>query len=162
MLPEIDYKGLGEEELQEVYANSGAELERRYLIATEVERLARIQQESQEARGGDAHTDGEPWTQPLGAHDAYALGTTATHDGKTWVSLTPYNTWAPGVSGWREVVEDGDAPAEWVRPSGTHDAYQPGDRVTFEGKVYRSVHPGANTWSPTEYPPAWELEDDED
>ena len=157
----MDYRELPDDELFAIRDAVAAEMERRYIVATEAERLSQIQQESQEARG-ETVEDGEPWTQPLGAHDAYALGTTATHDGKTWVSLTPYNTWAPGVSGWREVVEDGDAPAEWVRPSGTHDAYQLGDRVTFEGEVYRSVHPGANTWSPTEYPQAWELEDGED
>jgi len=33
--------------------------------------------------------DGDPWTQPTGAHDAYAKGITVTHGGKTWESLTP-------------------------------------------------------------------------
>lgn len=29
--------------------------------------------------------------------------------------------------------EDGD---EWVQPTGAHDAYKVGDRVSFEGSVY--------------------------
>ena len=104
----------------------------------------------------------EPWTQPAGAHDAYRQGAEVTHDGRVWVNLTPFNTWEPGVSGWRLVAadEDGDPtgdPVEWVRPSGTHDAYKQGDRVLFEGHVYESIHDGANTWSPTEYPAAWRL-----
>ena len=46
---------------------------------------------------------------------------------------------------------------EWVRPTGAHDAYSFGDRVTFEGKTYESVLEGIrnNTWKPTEYPQAW-------
>lgn len=42
----------------------------------------------------------------------------------------------------------------WVRPTGAHDAYQTGDRVTPEGQVYESLI-DANTWSPTEYPAGW-------
>ncbi len=30
-----------------------------------------------------AHTDGEEWVQPTGAHDAYPLGITVTHGDKT-------------------------------------------------------------------------------
>ncbi|MEF2554597.1 hypothetical protein VQ042_25485 [Aurantimonas sp. A2-1-M11] len=60
-----------------------------------------------------------------------------------------HNVWAPGVSGWREVVAEG-YPA-WVQPSGAHDAYQIGDRVSFEGANYESVI-NANVWSPAGYP----------
>ena len=54
-----------------------------------------------------AHEDGAEWAQPLGGHDAYKLGITVTHNGKTWVNLTAWNTHEPGVSGWREVVTEG-------------------------------------------------------
>lgn len=54
-----------------------------------------------------AHTDNEPWQQPTGAHDAYPLGATVTHNGKAWESLIPFNVWEPGVSGWRELVAEG-------------------------------------------------------
>lgn len=100
------------------------------------------------------HTDGEEWTQPTGAHDAYPQGFTVTHNGTTWESLIPANVWEPGVSGWREVTE-GDEPAEWVQPTGTHDAYNTGDLVTYEGTVYRSTIDN-NTWAPTDYPAGWE------
>lgn len=43
------------------------------------------------------------WVQPTGAHDAYALGATVTHNGQVWTSLFPANVWEPGVFGW-EVV----------------------------------------------------------
>ena len=42
-----------------------------------------------------AHTDGEPWQQPTGAHDAYPLGATVTHNGKTWQALTAFCVWEP-------------------------------------------------------------------
>ena len=100
----------------------------------------------------DAHTDGQPWVQPTGAHDAYRLGATVTHGGKTWESLTPANIWQPGVSGWREQVAQG-YPA-WVQPTGGHDAYKKGDRVSFDGSNYESLI-DANVWSPTGYPAGW-------
>ena len=34
----------------------------------------------------DAHTDRAAWVQPTGAHNAYPLGATVTHNGKTWTS----------------------------------------------------------------------------
>ena len=99
-----------------------------------------------------AHADGETWTKPTGAHDAYPLGAAVTHGGKTWESLTPFCVWEPGVSGWRERVAEG-YPA-WVQPTGGHDAYPKGVRVTFEGADYESLIDG-NVWSPTGYPAGW-------
>ena len=46
-----------------------------------------------------------------------------------------------------------DAPA-YVQPTGAHDAYQAGDRVTFQGRVYEAVI-NAVVWSPLAYPQAW-------
>ena len=133
-------------------------------VLTEQERRARIESTpgtiealNRDYLDAEGTEPGQAWRQPAGAHDAYPEGWAVEHDGKTWVSLTPANTWEPGVSGWREVTDEGDAPAEWVRPSGAHDAYQTGDRVTFEGAVYESIHPTANTWSPNEYAAAWQL-----
>lgn len=48
------------------------------------------------------------------------------------------------------------APAEWVQPQGAHDAYNTGDRVTYQGSVYESLIDG-NVWSPTAYPAGWLL-----
>lgn len=43
------------------------------------------------------------WTQPTGAHDAYAKGDKCSHNGKHWVSNVDGNVWEPGVAGWDEV-----------------------------------------------------------
>lgn len=97
---------------------------------------------------------GQPWRQPTGAHDAYPEGWAVEWEGSQWVSLIGGNVWQPGVSGWREEVEEGAAPPEWVQPTGAHDAYNTGDSVTFEGTVWVSVIDG-NVWSPTAHPAGW-------
>ena len=43
---------------------------------------------------------------------------------------------------------------EWKQPTGGHDAYKKGDKVTFENKVYESLIDG-NSWSPTQHPSSW-------
>lgn len=49
---------------------------------------------------------------------------------------------------------------EFVQPTGSHDAYKQGDRVTYEGKVYESLI-GANVWDPITYPQGWKEITDE-
>lgn len=43
------------------------------------------------------------WSQPVGAHDAYAAGDKVSHNGKHWTSTADANVWEPGVFGWNEV-----------------------------------------------------------
>ena len=45
---------------------------------------------------------------------------------------------------------------EYIQPTGAHDAYAAGDKVTFEGKKYVSLY-DANVYSPSAYPAGWEL-----
>ena len=57
---------------------------------------------------------------------------------------------------------DPDAPTEeypeYVQPTGSHDAYHNGDKVTFNGRHYVCIaHEGvAVVWSPDTYPAYWE------
>ncbi len=46
------------------------------------------------------------WSQPVGAHDAYAKGDKVSCDGKHWQSNTDNNVWKPGVYGWDDVTEE--------------------------------------------------------
>jgi hypothetical protein len=107
----------------------------------------------------EAATDFAQWLQPTGAHDAYAKDALVTHNEKIWRSLIDANTWEPGVSGWRESVlmpPSGEvAPPAWVQPSGAHDAYNTGDRVTHNNQIWVSTV-DANTWEPGVY--GWEAE----
>ena len=47
------------------------------------------------------------WSQPVGAHDAYAKGDKVSHNGKHWTSSVDNNVWEPGTAGtenlWIEV-----------------------------------------------------------
>lgn len=128
------------------------EQERRRTLATAGQQAEKLNADYLAASGVEP---GQEWRQPTSAVDAYPKDWEVTFEGKTFVSLTPANVWAPNVSGWREVVTDGEAPAEYVAPSGGHDAYQTGDTVTFEGAEYKSLIDG-NVWSPADYPQAWE------
>ena len=45
------------------------------------------------------------WSQPVGAHDAYAAGAKVTHNKKHYVSAVDGNVWEPGAAGsnlWEE------------------------------------------------------------
>ena len=90
---------------------------------------------------------GQPWTQPVGAHDSYPLGWEVTHDGKDWTSLVAHNVWTPGATGWREHTGDDGGPANWAPPTGAHDAYGLGNEVIHNGHLWRSEHE-ANVWEP--------------
>ena len=43
----------------------------------------------------------------------------------------------------------------WSKPSGAHDAYNKGDTVDYNGKLYESLIDG-NIYSPDEYPAGWQ------
>ena len=75
---------------------------------------------------------------------------TSQDDWKPDSTLSLYTPYLKGEIADKEIVH------EWQQPSGAHDAYQTGDKVLFEGKVYESII-DANTWSPEGYPPGWEL-----
>lgn len=111
--------------------------------------------------------DGIPiWVQPLGATDAYSAGDIVMYNGEKYKSLMDANVWSPDAypTAWEKLDSETTTPdppeddtvPEFVQPSGSHDAYNKGDRVMFEGKVYESLIDG-NTWSPSAYPSGWQL-----
>lgn len=62
--------------------------------------------------------------------------------------------WVPDKTPALFVVVSLDEWPEFVQPTGAHDAYKKGDKVTFEGKHYISLI-DANVYSPTAYPAGW-------
>lgn len=44
---------------------------------------------------------------------------------------------------------------EYVQPTGAHDAYKTGDKITFDGNHYTCKMDGC-VWSPIDYPAGWE------
>ena len=63
--------------------------------------------------------------------------------------------WTPDITPALFVVVSLDEWPEFVQPTGAHDAYKKGDKVTFEGKHYISLI-DANVYSPTAYPAGWQ------
>lgn len=47
------------------------------------------------------------WSQPIGAHDAYAAGAKVSHKDKHWTSDQDGNVWEPGTFGWTEAPAEG-------------------------------------------------------
>lgn len=45
---------------------------------------------------------------------------------------------------------------EYKQPTGAHDAYNVGDKITFEGKKYECLINGC-VWNPHDYPQGWKL-----
>lgn len=65
-------------------------------------------------------------------------------------------TWSPIVapSLWAKVlIPDPEVIPEWEQPDSTN-AYQIGDKVIFESKIYECVIAN-NIWSPAAYPAGW-------
>ena len=90
---------------------------------------------------------------------AYKEGEVVEFQGNIYKVLQDHESqldWRPdeAVSLYVKVVPEGVIP-EWQQPTGSHDAYNTGDKVTYEGKIYESLI-DANTWSPSEYPQGWE------
>jgi len=161
--PMIDLTELSGPELEQLQADIEAEQDRRRTLERVPEQIEELSQEYWNQAGIE---DGQQWT-PLVL--GYPEGHTVTHpipgtdEQGPWTSLLNRNTWEPGSDGggWRLQPPGDGRPALWVRPSSTVDAYQDGDVVVFPdyetGDTYRSVWPNPNTWSPTEFPDAWEL-----
>ena len=63
--------------------------------------------------------------------------------------------WTPDITPALFVVVSLDEWPEFVQPTGAHDAYKKGDKVTFEGKHYISLIDG-NVYSPAAYPAGWQ------
>ena len=63
--------------------------------------------------------------------------------------------WTPDITPALFVVVSLDEWPEFVQPTGAHDAYKKGDKVTFNGKHYISLI-DANVYSPAVYPAGWQ------
>ena len=63
--------------------------------------------------------------------------------------------WTPDKTPALFVVVSLDDWPEFIQPTGAHDAYNKGDKVTFEGKHYIRLIDG-NVYSPAAYPAGWQ------
>lgn len=78
--------------------------------------------------------------------------------GDVYESTVDYNVWAPDVYGWQKATdasETGESGGDvgggeypgWVQPTGAHDAYNIGDKVSYGGKKWVCTING-NVWAP--------------
>lgn len=87
------------------------------------------------------------------------VGDLRIYDGETYRCLQAHVTqtdWTPPAvpAIWELVQDEPDEYLPWVQPTGAHDAYNIGDRVTFNGHLWES-RINANVWSPAVYPAGW-------
>ena len=66
-----------------------------------------------------------------------------------------------GETGGEEPEEPAEEWPEYVQPTGAHDAYHNGDKVTWGGQHYTCIAPEgtACVWDPDTYPAYWQMED---
>jgi len=110
----------------------------------------------------------KPYVAPLGTSGIYMKGDCCIWtDGEVYQSLIDNNAWTPAghPAGWKKLTgaapEGSEKPPEppvdeyppWVQPTGGHDAYKMGDKVTYNGKNWVSTA-NANVWAPGVY--GWE------
>ena len=90
----------------------------------------------------------------------YLVGEVFKYEGKLYKVIqahTSQDDWLPSELPvlYLNLMPENVIP-EWLQPTGAHDAYNMGDKVVFEGKVYESLI-ATNTYSPTAYPAGWKL-----
>lgn len=81
----------------------------------------------------------------------YGEGDIVAYGGTLYRIVTPHTSqgsWAPDVAPalWEPCAPDGVIP-EWQQPTGAHNSYPLGAKVTYDGKVWESTV-DANTWQP--------------
>lgn len=89
---------------------------------------------------------------------AVAIGERYQYNGKLYKVIQAHTTqadWTPDITPALFTEVSLDEFPEWVQPTGAQDAYNKGDKVSFEGKHYMSLIDG-NIWSPAAYPAGWE------
>ena len=89
---------------------------------------------------------------------AYAVNDRAQYNGTLYKCIqahTSQSDWMPSATPalWKTVSVD-EYP-EWVQPTGAHDAYNIGDKVTYNGQHYVCISNG-NVYAPDVY--GWQLE----
>ena len=106
-----------------------------------------------------------PFSQPLGATDTYMKGDKVSFEGAYYQSNIDYNVWSPTAypQGWTKLDGTGESPEPggdddeypaFVQPTGAHDAYNIGDKVTYNGHRYECTM-NNNAYSPDAYPQGW-------
>ena len=92
--------------------------------------------------------------------DVFSYGTNTVGDPQLYQVLQDHTSateWTPDTASslYKKIGVTDDGYPEWVQPLGATDAYNKGDIVSYNGKLYRSTIDG-NVWSPESYSAGWE------
>ena len=89
---------------------------------------------------------------------AYAVNDRAQYNGTLYKCIQAHTSqadWTPDATQALWVVVSIEEFPEWVQPTGAHDAYNIGDKVTYNGQHYVCTSNG-NVYAPDVY--GWQLE----
>ena len=84
---------------------------------------------------------------------SYIIGDRVQYMGTLYKCVQAHTSqadWTPDATPALWVVVSIDEYPEWVQPTGAHDAYNTGDKVSYNGKHYISTI-DANTYAPDVY-----------
>lgn len=87
-----------------------------------------------------------------------AVGERLWYDGKLYKVVqahTVQDDWTPDTAASLFTEVSIEEWPDFVQPTGAQDAYNTGDKVTYNGKHYVSLIDG-NIWTPDAYPAGWE------
>ena len=88
--------------------------------------------------------------------NAYAVGDRAQYNEKLYKCVQAHTAqadWTPDATAALWVVVSLDEYPQWVQPTGAHNAYNKGDKVSYNGKHYVCTT-NANVYAPDVY--GWE------
>ena len=88
---------------------------------------------------------------------AYAVNDRTQYNGTLYKCVQAHTSqadWTPGATPALWVVVSIAEYPEWVQPTGAHDAYNTGDKVSYKGKHYVCTIDG-NAYAPDVY--GWDL-----
>ena len=89
---------------------------------------------------------------------AYAVNDRAQYNGTLYKCVQAHTSqadWMPSATPALWKIVSIDEYPEWVQPTGAHDAYNIGDKVTYNGQHYVCTS-NANVYAPDVY--GWQLE----
>lgn len=92
-----------------------------------------------------------PWATSV----TYKVGDIREYEGNLYRCVQAHASqadWAPDVSAslWSKIGDPTVEYPAWSQPVGAHDAYNKGDKVSYDGKRYVSIV-DANVWQPGVY-----------
>ena len=91
--------------------------------------------------------------------DVFSYGENSVGDPQLYQVLQDHTSaaeWTPdtATSLYKAIGVTSEGYPEWVQPLGASDAYNTGDIVSYNGKLYKSTI-DANVWAPDVYPAGW-------